>query len=107
MKKLLTIVVMALIAINANARTLLYEKDWTGGFEGNFPSWYQFGENQEGSVTSDPNGVAITVGSLSGKLWQPRAIVLNDVTLEKDCDYIVKVTAKFPGNGALMISVGT
>ena len=44
MKKLFTLVAMALMAVGANAQTLIAEKDWTGGFEGDYPMWNQFAD---------------------------------------------------------------
>jgi len=107
MKKLFTLVAMALMAVGANAQTLIAEKDWTGGFEGDYPMWAQFAEGQDGSVASDAEGVNITVGSQTGELWQPQVTVLNEgLTLEEDKSYKVVITAKFPASGTLQINMG-
>ena len=107
MKKIFTLVAMAMMAIGANAQTLIAEKDWTGGFEGDYPMWAQFADGQEGSVASDPDGVAITVGTQTGELWQPQVTVLNEgLSLAEDHDYKVVVTAKFPASGTLQINMG-
>ena len=98
---------MALMAVGANAQTLIAEKDWTGGFEGDYPMWAQFAEGQDGSVASDAEGVNITVGSQTGELWQPQVTVLNEgLTLEEDKSYKVVITAKFPASGTLQINMG-
>ena len=95
------------MAVGVNAQTLIAEKDWTGGFEGDYPMWAQFAEGQEGSVVSDAEGVAITVGTQTGELWQPQVTVLNEgLTLMEDCSYLVRILAKFPGNGTLQINMG-
>ena len=87
--------------------TLAASKDWTGGFEGDYPMWAQFAEGQEGSVTSDAEGVNITVGTTTGELWQPQVTVLNEgLTLEEDHSYLVRILAKFPGNGTLQVNMG-
>ncbi len=87
--------------------TLIAEKDWTGGYNGDYPMWYQFDDGQEGGISSDPDGVAITVGTQTGKLWQPQVIVLNEgLSLKKGHNYVVKITAKFPCNGKLQIEMG-
>ena len=86
--------------------TIVGEKDWTGGFEGDYPMWAQFADGQEGNVASDPEGVAITVGTQTGELWQPQVQVMQGLTLEEDHSYVVKVTAKFPSNGTLQINMG-
>ena len=106
MKKLFTLVAMALMAVGANAQTLVASQDWTGGFEGDYPMWAQFADGQDGNVASDAEGVAITVGSQTGELWQPQVQVLQGATLEEDHSYVVKVTAKFPTNGTLQINMG-
>ncbi len=105
MKKLLTFVVMAMMAVSASAQ-LVAERDWTGGFEGDYPFWCQFGDDQEGSITSDADGVAITLGTQTGQLWQPQAIILQGFDLAKNGNYTVAIVAKFPCNGQLQISMG-
>ena len=106
MKKLFTLVAMALMAVGANAQTLVAEQDWTGGFEGDYPMWAQFADGQEGNVASDPEGVAITVGTQTGELWQPQVQVLQGATLEEDHSYVVKIKAQFPTAGTLQINMG-
>ena len=107
MKKLFTLVALAMIAMGANAQRIA-EKDWDGGFDGDYPMWYQFADGQDGSVASNEDGVAITVGSQTGELWQPQVQVLSgDLTLEEDHSYVVKVTALFPTDGTLQINMGS
>ena len=109
MKKIFTLVAMAFVAVCANAQVLVAEKDWTGGFEGDYPMWYQFADGQEGSVTSDAEGVAITVGTQTGELWQPQVQILNEaqeMTLEEDHSYKVVIVAKFPASGTLQVNMG-
>ena len=87
--------------------TLIAEKDWTGGYNGDYPMWAQFGDGQEGYVSSDPDGVAITIGTQTGELWQPQVQVLTErLSLKKSHNYVVKITAKFPCNGTLQIGMG-
>ena len=107
MRRFFTFVVLALMAVNANAQTLIAEKDWTGGFVGDYPMWGHFVDGQEGSITSDPEGVAITVGTQTGELWQPQVTILNEgLTLEEDGYYKVVITAKFPSDGTLLVAMG-
>ena len=82
------------------------EKDWTGGFEGDYPLWAQFAEGQKGGVTSDAEGVAITFDTKTGQLWQPQVIILDGFDLIKDGNYIVTIVAKFPCDGQLQINMG-
>lgn len=86
--------------------TLIAERDYTGIEE--FSGWNQFGDGQEGNVSVDPDGLAITVGSQTGQLWQPQVMVIPDeILLQKGGNYKVVVTAKFPCNGTLQINLGS
>ena len=95
-------------AISPNDGAVIAEKDFTGGFEGNYPNWYQFGDGQDGSISSDPDGVAINVGSKTGQLWDPQVMLINEeIQLKRGGNYKVVVTAKFPCNGQLQINMGS
>ena len=93
--------------MDGGAETVLYENDFTGITE--FTGWSQFGDGQEGSVGVDADGVAITVGSQTGQLWQPQVMIVPDgsFNLEEDGNYKVIVTAKFPTAGTLQINMGS
>ena len=110
MKKAFFTIISAFLPLLAMGQTptgsLIAEKDWTGGFEGDYPMSSQFAEGQVGFVTSLPDGVAITVGTQTGELSQPEVQVLEGATLEKDHSYKVIVTAKFPCEGKLQIVMG-
>ena len=96
--------------MDAVAETVLAESDFNGGFEGDYPYWYQFADEQtDGTVSSDPEGVAIYVGTQTGQLWQPQVMVIPDgsFNLEEDGNYKVYVTAKFPTAGTLQINMGS
>ena len=108
MKKLFTLVAMAMIAIGANAQAKIAEVDFTTATE--FTGWNQFGDGQEGSVELiSGEGLAITVGSQTGELWQPQTMVIGDgsFNLAEDGNYKVVLTAKFPTNGTLQINMGS
>ena len=105
MRRLFTFVVLALMAVNARAQ-LIAEKDWTGGFVGDYPMWGMFAEGQEGGVTSDAEGVAITVGTKTGQLWQPMYTILEGFNLFENGNYTVTIVAKFPCDGQLQINMG-
>jgi surface protein len=84
---------------------VIVEKEFTGE---EFIYWYQFAENQTGSVVSKTNGLNITVGSKTGELWQPQIMVIpEEILLQKGGNYKVVVTAKFPCNGTLQINMGS
>ena len=108
MKKFFTLVAMALMAVGANAQELIAEVDFTTATE--FTGWNQFGDGQEGSVELKAGeGLAITVGSQTGQLWQPQTMVIPDgsFNLEEDGNYKVVVDAKFPTAGTLQINMGS
>ena len=105
MKKLFTLVAMALMAGGANAQKLVAEKDWAGQ---EVPEWYfiQYADGQAGEAKAGAEGMEITVGSQTGELWQPQVQVMDGLLLEEDHNYKVVVTAKFPGDGTLQINMG-
>ena len=108
MKKFFTLVAMALMAVGANAQELIAEVDFTTATE--FTGWNQFGDGQEGSVELKAGeGLAITVGSQTGQLWQPQTMIVPDgsFNVEEDGNYKVVVVAKFPTAGTLQINMGT
>ena len=109
MKKLFTLVAMALMAVGANAQTKIAEADFTTATE--FTGWTQFADEQtDGKCELQAGeGLAITVGVQTGQLWQPQIMVIGDgsFNLEEDGNYKVVVTAKFPTAGTLQINMGS
>ena len=108
MKKSVLLFVLLLASVGMWAQTLIYEKDWTGGFEGDYPYWYQCDASQDVSVVSDPEGVAITVDCLTGQLWQPQIEVtpLGAFDLYQFDNYKIVITAKYPTDGQLQLHLG-
>ena len=87
---------------------VIYEKDFTGITE--FTDWYMFDDSQtDGKVEVNPDGVAITVGIQTGQLWQPMVMVIpgGSFSLEKDGNYRVVITARFPTDGTLQLNMGS
>ena len=109
MKKLFTLVAMALMAVGANAQTKIAEVDFTTATE--FTGWSQFDDSQtDGKVELQAGeALAITVGIQTGQLWQPQVMVIPDgsFNLAEDGSYKVVVTAKFPTAGTLQINMGS
>ena len=109
MKKLFTLVAMALMAVGANAQTKIAEVDFTTATE--FTGWTQFDDSQtDGKVELQAGeALAITVGVQTGQLWQPQILVIPDGSFNhaEDGDYKVVVTAKFPTAGTLQINMGS
>ena len=106
MKKLLTFVVMAMMAVSASAQ-LVAEKDWTGVAD--LPVFVQFADEMgiQGSAEMVADGIAITVNQKTGQLWQPQLYILEGFNLAKNGNYIVNVVAKFPCDGQLQINMGS
>ena len=107
MKKLLILFATAMMAIGVNAQTLIAEKDFTGGFEGDYPYAFGFFQNVEGSISSNPDGVAITIGSQTLSFWESRLTVFPEgsFNLTPTGNYKVVVIAKFPTNGTVGINI--
>ncbi len=108
MKKLFTLVAMALMAVGANAQTLIAEQDWTGGYEGDYPFWFGSSEGTDATIASDADGVALTNPRKQDQIWTPQTIVLGDVlTLEEDHNYLVRLTVKVPQDGTYQVQLGS
>ena len=108
MKKIFTLVAMAMMAVGANAQTVIAEKDWSGVTDDALP-WIQFAGEEgayNGSAKGGADGIEITVNEKSGQLWQPQANVLEGFDLSVDENYQVVVTAKLPCDGQLQINMG-
>jgi hypothetical protein len=111
MKKLFTLVAVAFMALGANAQAVIAEADFTTAES--FNGWTQFDASQEEAGSKVElvagEGLAITVASQTGQLWQPQIMVIGDgsFNLLEDGNYKVIVNAKFPTAGQLQINMGT
>ena len=94
-------------AIEPAGEAVLAEVDFTTLTE--FTGWNQFADGQEGSVELTADGLAITVGTQTGELWQPQTMVIGDgsFNLAEDGNYKVVITAKYPTDGTLQINMGS
>ena len=114
MKKLLTLLTMALIAICANAQAVIGEIDWST--EEVFNNWCS-GENGSTAVVG-AEGLEINVPAAGENYWNPQTVVLNiagekvadnpdaPAFLAEDGRYQVIITAKHPA-GHLQVNLGT
>ena len=114
MKKLLTLLTMALIAISANAQAVIAEIDWTQ--ESEYTYWCS-GENGSTAVVG-AEGLEINVPAAGDNYWNPQTVVLNvpglpvadnpdaPAFLAEDGRYQVIITAKHPA-GQLQVNLGT
>ena len=108
MKKLFTLFAVAMIAMGANAQTLIAEKDFTGIAESEFPN-ISCGEGVNASVSSDADGIAITIDSQTSQILWPIvwALPYNSFDLKPNGCFKAVITAKFPANGVLRGSLGS
>ncbi|MBR2206387.1 MAG: hypothetical protein IJ898_08595 [Prevotella sp.] len=114
MKKLFTLVAMALMAVGANAQKVIAEIDWST--QEAFNNWCS-GENGSTAVVG-AEGLEINVPSAGENYWNPQTVVLNvegekvadnpdaPAFLEEDGQYKVVITAKHPA-GHLQVNLGT
>ena len=108
--KILLVILASIVCGNAMAQNgaLIAEADFTTATE--FNGWTQFGDGQEGSVELlAGEGLAITVATQTGQIWQPQIMVIPDgsFNLAEDGNYKVVVNAKFPTEGTLQINMGS
>ena len=85
--------------------------DFTGGFEGDYPYWSQFDASQTDAgskIESNADGIAITVASQTGQLWQPQVEVtpLGAFDIYQFDNYKIVITAKYPTDGQVQLQLG-
>ena len=114
MKKLFTLVAMALMAVGANAQKVIAEIDWST--QEAFNNWCS-GENGSTAVVG-AEGLEINVPSAGENYWNPQTVVLNvpglpvadnpdaPAVLAEDGAYKVIITAKHPA-GHLQVNLGS
>ena len=106
MKKLVTIVTIALIAVSAYAQkeTPVYEKDWVGVTE--YTYWHN-PDAGEPFMKLVEEGLAITNSRMQdNSMTQQLAITEDNISLEEGHDYIVRLTLKVPTDGKYYIQLG-
>ena len=115
MKKLFTLVAMAMMAVGASAQAVIYEKDFSDGSafdaDGNYTMWSQFDASQEtagSKIESNADGIAIIVASQTGQLWQPQVEVtpLGAFDVYQFDHYKIVITAKYPTDGQVQLQLG-
>ena len=103
MKKFFTLVAMALMAVGANAQTLVAEIDWST--QDAYTGWCS-GENGS-SAAIGAEGLEISVPAEGEVFWNPQTIILQPFDLEEDASYKVVITAKIPVDGHIQINMGS
>jgi len=116
MKKLFTIVAMAMMTIGASAQEpeppvtdamkLIAEKDWTEGTEEDI-AWWGYLEDTIILPELVDEGLALTNPTVQAQIWTPQTCVLVDFPLERNHDYIARLTLKVPSDGTYQVSLGS
>ena len=104
MKKLLTILTMALIAINANAQAVIGEIDWTQMSEWD-GSWY----SADYATVSVEQGTGLIIENSSDgttNYWEPQAPIISHIPfLDEGGQYQVKIQLTSPRAGELRLDL--
>ena len=104
MKKLLTLLAMALIAIGANAQTVIAEVDWTQQSEWN-GEWYS---TNYAAVTVEQGTGLIIDNSSDGttNYWEPQVPMISHIPeLEEGNNYLVHIEFESPCAGELRLDL--
>ena len=121
MKKYIFTLLLIVSSVGANADTksfvpknegevLIYEQDWQGVEYG--PVWVDYASGDTdmfGNIEGTDEGLAITVNTKQGQIWQPQVMVVPDgcFSLEAGHDYIVRLTMKTPSDGTYQVNMGS
>ena len=85
---------------------LIYEADWEGV---EYSKWTDSEEDEKNwTWEGTDEGLAITVHTKQGQIWQPQLMVVPDAfSLEAGHDYIVRLTLKVPSDGIYQVNLGS
>ena len=88
---------------------LIYEKDWQGvEYSGGWVEWASGDTETFWAAKGTDEGLAITVHTKQGQIWQPQVMVVPDAfPLEAGHDYIVRLTLKVPSDGIYQVNMGS
>ena len=88
---------------------LIYEQDWQGvEYNGGWVDWASGDSETFWSAKGTDEGLAITVHTKQGQIWQPQVMVVPDAfPLEAGHDYIVRLTLKVPSDGIYQVNLGS
>lgn len=101
MKKLLFLMALLLpMGAWADDENVVAERSWTG------PSWFN-AEGTEATSGMTAEGVTITNPIEQNEYWTPQMCVVDGITLQKEHNYIVHITAKVPSGGLLYVQLGS
>ena len=121
MKKYIFTLLLIVSSVGANADTksfvpknegevLIYEQDWQGvEYNGGWVDWASGDADTFWSAEGTDEGLAITVNTKQGQIWQPQVAVVPDgcFSLEAGHDYIVRLIMKTPSDGTYQVNMGS
>ena len=88
---------------------LIYEQDWQGvEYSDGWVDWASGDAETFWAAKGTEEGLAITVHTKQGQIWQPQVMVVPDAfPLEAGHDYIVRLTLKVPSDGIYQVNLGS
>ena len=88
---------------------LIFEMDWQGvEYNGGWVDWASGDAEAFWAAEGTDEGLAITVHTKQGQIWQPQVMVVPDAfQLEEGHDYIVRLTLKVPSDGIYQVNMGS
>ena len=99
MKKLFFFLAL-LLPIGAWAdETVIAEKNWISPY-------FFIDEGVGATCNTTSEGLSITNPAVQTEVYKPQTGVLQAINLEKDNDYIVRITAKIPSDGKIQVNMG-
>ena len=115
MKRMFALMAMALMAVSGGAQEpeqpatdglrLVAEKDWTEETE--FTWWVEYYDSGMIYPELVEEGLALTNPTVQAEIWTPQVVVLNDFSLERGHDYLVRLTLKVPSDGTYQVNFGS
>lgn len=102
MKKFVLILAMVMIAVGANAQTIIAEKDWSEMPVG----WYDGCWNEDMPIVIEEGYLINSNPFPNAYYWEPQVPILGQIDkLEAGGQYQVKLTAEFPCDGELRLDL--
>ena len=107
MKKLFTLVAMALMAVGTNAQTTIWEENLAGLDA--VPYWFGSSEGTDATAEATADGIALMNPRKQDQIWTPQTVVTADgFTVEEDHNYKVIIEVKVPaGEGTYQVQLGS
>lgn len=86
--------------------TIIAEKDWTNCKEEDL-LFYQIDDLGTATVLPNSEGIEITLPDKTGMAWLPLTTLIENVNLVESHSYLVKISAKIPSEGFLLVELGS